>query len=54
MVGSDAVVEHSVGRDAEVGPDAVVGPFAVLEAGAQVPAGGRIGPFEVGRSSDDA
>ena len=48
MVGSGAVVEHSVGRDAEVGPDAIVGPFAVLEPGAQVPAGGRTGPFHVG------
>ncbi len=54
MVGSGAVVEHSVGRDAEVGPDAVVGPFAVLEPGAQVPAGGRTGPFHVGGSTDDA
>ena len=33
VVGEQAVVEKTVGRDAEVGASAVVGPFAVLEPG---------------------
>ncbi|CAN5863107.1 N/A [soil metagenome] len=54
VVGEGAVVEQTVGRDAEVGPGAVVGPFAVLEPGAQIPAESRTGPFYTGASSDTA
>ncbi len=45
IVGAGAVVENTVGRDAEVGDDAHLGPYAVLEPGSSVPAGARPGPF---------
>jgi bifunctional UDP-N-acetylglucosamine pyrophosphorylase/glucosamine-1-phosphate N-acetyltransferase len=45
VVGSDARVEHSSGRDAEVGEAALVGPFAVLVPGDQVAPGAVTGPF---------
>jgi bifunctional UDP-N-acetylglucosamine pyrophosphorylase/glucosamine-1-phosphate N-acetyltransferase len=45
VVGPDAVVELSAGRDAEVGAGARVGPFAVLAPGASVPTGAVSGPF---------
>jgi bifunctional UDP-N-acetylglucosamine pyrophosphorylase/glucosamine-1-phosphate N-acetyltransferase len=45
VVGSGAVVENTVGRDAEIGADAHLGPFAVLEPGSSVPDGARPGPF---------
>ena len=38
-VGNEAVVEHTVGHDAEVGPAAIVGPYAHLPAGSSVAAG---------------
>ena len=44
-IGAGAVVEHTVGRQADVGERAIVGPFAVLEPGAHVPSGARTGPF---------
>ncbi|HUQ39515.1 MAG TPA: bifunctional UDP-N-acetylglucosamine diphosphorylase/glucosamine-1-phosphate N-acetyltransferase GlmU [Acidimicrobiales bacterium] len=44
-IGEDAVVEGSVGHQAEVGEGAVVGPFAVLQPGAHVAAGARTGSF---------
>jgi bifunctional UDP-N-acetylglucosamine pyrophosphorylase/glucosamine-1-phosphate N-acetyltransferase len=44
-VGARAVVENSVGRDAEIGDDCQVGPFAVLEPGSVVAPGTRSGPF---------
>lgn len=44
-VGAGAVVELTVGRDAEIGAAAVVGPFAYLSSGASVEAGARTGPF---------
>ena len=53
LVGAGAVVEHSVGRDAEVGADAVVGPFAVLEPGSVVPTAARTGPFYTASSTED-
>lgn len=43
-VGPDAVVQSTVGVDAEIGEGAVVGPFAVLDAGAVVEAWARTGP----------
>jgi len=53
VVGSGAVVEHSVGRDAEVGDDAVVGPFAVLEPGSLIPSAARTGPFYTASSTEE-
>jgi bifunctional UDP-N-acetylglucosamine pyrophosphorylase/glucosamine-1-phosphate N-acetyltransferase len=57
VVGSDAVVEKTVARDAEIGDGAHVGPFAVLGPGAQVPGGTRTGPFytaETGEGRDQS
>jgi bifunctional UDP-N-acetylglucosamine pyrophosphorylase/glucosamine-1-phosphate N-acetyltransferase len=45
VVGEGAVVEHTVGRQAEVGADARVGPFAFLGPGTVVPPGAVTGPF---------
>jgi bifunctional UDP-N-acetylglucosamine pyrophosphorylase/glucosamine-1-phosphate N-acetyltransferase len=45
IVGPDAVVNHTVGHQAEVGAGAIVGPFAALEPGSRVPPGARTGPF---------
>ncbi len=45
VVGAGAIVDQTVGRDAEVGEHAVVGPFAVLEPGSLVPASTRTGAF---------
>jgi bifunctional UDP-N-acetylglucosamine pyrophosphorylase/glucosamine-1-phosphate N-acetyltransferase len=53
VVGARAVVEHSVGRDAEIGEDAVVGPFAVLEPGSVVASSARPGPFYTATSTED-
>jgi bifunctional UDP-N-acetylglucosamine pyrophosphorylase/glucosamine-1-phosphate N-acetyltransferase len=53
-VGDDAVVEHTVGRDAEVGAGAVVGPFAYLPPGSHVGPGERTGPHHVAHTPDDA
>jgi len=44
VVAEGAVVEHTVGRQAEIGADARVGPFAALEPGSRVPAGTITGP----------
>lgn len=44
-IGPDAVVEKTMGRDAEVGEGARVGPFAVLDPGSQIEAASRTGPF---------
>ncbi len=53
VVGDGAVVEQTIGRDAEIGAEARVGPFAVLEPGAQIPAAARTGPFYTATSGDD-
>jgi bifunctional UDP-N-acetylglucosamine pyrophosphorylase / glucosamine-1-phosphate N-acetyltransferase len=45
VVGDGAVVEHTVGTDAEVGSRAVVGPFAHLPAGSAVPSDTVTGAF---------
>jgi bifunctional UDP-N-acetylglucosamine pyrophosphorylase/glucosamine-1-phosphate N-acetyltransferase len=45
IVGEGAVVEQTVGRQAEVGSYARVGPFAVLDPGSRVPDGTVTGPF---------
>jgi bifunctional UDP-N-acetylglucosamine pyrophosphorylase / glucosamine-1-phosphate N-acetyltransferase len=45
VVGENAQVDQTVGRDADIGADAIVGPFAVLEPGSRVPSGARTGPF---------
>jgi len=52
VVGPGAVVETSVGRDAEIGEHAVVGPYAVLEPGAQISANTRTGSFYTARAAD--
>ncbi|MGY6501380.1 MAG: bifunctional UDP-N-acetylglucosamine diphosphorylase/glucosamine-1-phosphate N-acetyltransferase GlmU [Acidimicrobiales bacterium] len=52
VVGEGAVLDQTVGRDAEVGAGASVGPFAVLEPGAQVPAGAVTGSFYTARSTE--
>jgi bifunctional UDP-N-acetylglucosamine pyrophosphorylase/glucosamine-1-phosphate N-acetyltransferase len=44
-VGAGAVVEHTVGHDAEIGPSAVVGPYAHLPAGSHVAANATTGAF---------
>ena len=45
VVGSDAVVQNTVGRDAEIGHGAVVGPYAHLPSGSAVPSGEVTGSF---------
>lgn len=45
VVGAGAVVQNTVGSEAEIGPGAQVGPFAFLEQGASVGENARTGPF---------
>jgi bifunctional UDP-N-acetylglucosamine pyrophosphorylase/glucosamine-1-phosphate N-acetyltransferase len=45
VVGSQAVVENSVGRDSEIGDDAHVGPYAHLAPGTSVPSSASTGAF---------
>ena len=45
LVAEGAVVEHTVGRQAEIGADARVGPFASLAPGSRVAPGTVTGPF---------
>jgi bifunctional UDP-N-acetylglucosamine pyrophosphorylase/glucosamine-1-phosphate N-acetyltransferase len=45
VVGERAVVEHTVGREADIGDDAHVGPWAVLGPGAKVASAAVTGPF---------
>ena len=45
VVGEEAIVEQTVGRQAEIGAQARVGPFAVLPPGTQVASGTVTGPF---------
>ena len=45
VVADGAVVEHTVGRQAEIGADARVGPFAFLAPGSRIAAGTVTGPF---------
>jgi len=52
VVGRNAVVEKSTGRDAVVGDDAVVGPFASLEPGSNVSTGARTGAFYTATGDD--
>ena len=52
IVGEGAVVENTVGRQAEIGDHAVVGPYASLEPGARVGSGVKTGAFYVGTSVD--
>ena len=44
-IGAGAIVEYTVGREAEIGAGAVVGPFAYLGPGTRVIDGTRTGPF---------
>ncbi|MFT3853247.1 MAG: NTP transferase domain-containing protein [Ilumatobacteraceae bacterium] len=44
-VGTDSIVENTVGRDCEIGDGARVGPFAHLPSGSSVPAGAVTGAF---------
>lgn len=48
IVGDGAIVEHTVGRDAEIGVGAHVGPYAALGPGSSVPSGTTTGPFYTG------
>ena len=52
-VGEGAVVEYTVGRQAEIGADARVGPFASLKPGTQVATGTVTGPFFAGGTDED-
>ena len=45
VVAEGAVVEHTVGRQAEIGADARVGPFASLAPGSRIEPGTVTGPF---------
>ena len=45
MIADDAVIENSVGRDAEVGAGAHVGPYAHLPSGSSIAAGRTTGSF---------
>ena len=53
LVGADAIVEQSTGRDAEIGAGARIGPYAVLQPGASVPPGAVTGPFYTASGPDD-
>lgn len=44
-VGEDAVVSHTVAREAVIGPEATVGPYAYLRPGARLDRGVKIGTF---------
>jgi bifunctional UDP-N-acetylglucosamine pyrophosphorylase/glucosamine-1-phosphate N-acetyltransferase len=52
VVGEHAVIEKSVGHEAEVGDHAVVGPFAVLEPRSRIPSGSRTGSFYTAVTDD--
>jgi bifunctional UDP-N-acetylglucosamine pyrophosphorylase / glucosamine-1-phosphate N-acetyltransferase len=52
-IGPNAVVEKTMGRDAEVGEGARVGPFAVLDPGSHIEAARTTGPF-YHASTDDS
>ncbi|MDQ6698350.1 MAG: bifunctional UDP-N-acetylglucosamine diphosphorylase/glucosamine-1-phosphate N-acetyltransferase GlmU, partial [Actinomycetota bacterium] len=53
VVGADAIVEQSTGRDAEIGAASRVGPYAVLQPGASVPSGSVTGPFYTASGPED-
>jgi bifunctional UDP-N-acetylglucosamine pyrophosphorylase/glucosamine-1-phosphate N-acetyltransferase len=53
VVGPGAVVQHTVGSDAEIGAGAIVGPFAHLEPGASVESGRRTGAFYTAGAAGD-
>ena len=48
VVGTGALVEHTVAHNAEIGEGARVGPYAVLGPGSSVPAWAVTGPFYTG------
>jgi bifunctional UDP-N-acetylglucosamine pyrophosphorylase / glucosamine-1-phosphate N-acetyltransferase len=52
-VGDGAIVEETVGHDAEIGPHAVVGPFAALGPGSHVAEGVVTGPFYTASAGDE-
>jgi bifunctional UDP-N-acetylglucosamine pyrophosphorylase/glucosamine-1-phosphate N-acetyltransferase len=52
-VGEHAVVEHTVGHDAEIGADAHVGPFAHLGPGGTVSPGAVTGPFYTATTGEE-
>ena len=53
IVGENAVVEKTVGRDAEIGSGAIVGPYAALEPGSHVASDSRTGAFYTAASNDE-
>jgi bifunctional UDP-N-acetylglucosamine pyrophosphorylase/glucosamine-1-phosphate N-acetyltransferase len=52
IVGEHAVVEFTVGRDAEIAAGAIVGPFASLEPGSHIAANSRVGAFYTATNDD--
>ena len=52
VVGEGAIVDTTVGRQAEIGDHAVVGPYASLEPGARVGSGVKTGAFYAGTTVD--
>jgi bifunctional UDP-N-acetylglucosamine pyrophosphorylase/glucosamine-1-phosphate N-acetyltransferase len=54
VVAEGAVVEHTVGRQAEIGADARVGPFASLAPGSRIEPGTVTGPFYSATAHDEA
>ena len=53
LVGEDAIIEQSTGRDAEIGAGSRVGPYAVLQPGASIAPGAVTGPFYTATGPDD-
>lgn len=53
VVGAGAIVEKTVGRDADIGERAVVGPFASLAPGTRIKPGVRTGPFYTSGAGED-
>jgi bifunctional UDP-N-acetylglucosamine pyrophosphorylase / glucosamine-1-phosphate N-acetyltransferase len=53
LVGEGALVEQTVGCDAEIGASSIVGPFACIAAGAHIPPGATTGAFYTARGGDD-
>jgi bifunctional UDP-N-acetylglucosamine pyrophosphorylase/glucosamine-1-phosphate N-acetyltransferase len=52
IVGSDAVISHTVARESEIGDGATVGPWASLRAGTHLAAGAHVGTFVETKNAD--
>jgi len=53
LVGEGAVVEQTVGHDAEIGASSIVGPFVSIAAGAHIAPGTSTGAFYTALGGDD-